>query len=100
MAELKIYLSKELNEKFRRIAMSLYGYGRGSISKAAEDALAKWCSGRELSSGDKAASNLQQSQVAQSNRAETRINPDERVADSKSLKNENSRDPSPSESSS
>ncbi len=49
MAELKIYLSENLNEKFRRIAMSVYGYGRGSLSKAAEEALTRWCSEHELS---------------------------------------------------
>jgi len=49
MAELKIYLSESLNEKFRRIAMSLHGYGRGSLSKAAEEALTRWCSEHEPS---------------------------------------------------
>ncbi len=43
MAEVKIYLDDELDERFRRLAMSVYGYGRGSISKAASDALAEWC---------------------------------------------------------
>jgi hypothetical protein len=100
MAELKIYLSKELNEKFRRIAMSIYGYGRGSISKAAEDALAKWCTGSEISSRDKATSTLQVSEVAHSDKAETGINPDERVADSKSPQNESRKSSSTSESSS
>src|SRR5207245_9427098 len=49
MTELKIYLSESLNEKFRRIAMSVHGYGRGSLSKAAEEALTRWCSEHELS---------------------------------------------------
>jgi len=49
MAELKIYLSESLNEKFRRIAMTVHGYGRGSLSKAAEEALTRWCSEHELS---------------------------------------------------
>src|SRR2546427_12154785 len=47
MAELKIYLSNSLNERFRQIAMSVHGYGRGSLSKAAEEALTKWCSEHE-----------------------------------------------------
>src|SRR6266581_3683646 len=47
LAELKIYVSDSLNEKFRRAAMSIYGYGRGSISKAAEVALTKWCAEHE-----------------------------------------------------
>src|SRR6266480_6033006 len=49
MAELKIYISEDLNEKFRRIAMSVYGYGRGSLSKTAKEAFTKWCSEHELS---------------------------------------------------
>ena len=47
MTELKIYLSSGLNDRFRRIAMSVYGYGRGSLSKAAEDAFSKWCEQHE-----------------------------------------------------
>jgi hypothetical protein len=43
MVELKIYLSDNLNERFRRTAMNVYGYGRGSLSKAAEAALTNWC---------------------------------------------------------
>jgi len=47
--ELKIYLSEELDERFRKAAMEAFGYGRGSISKAAEEALIRWCEGRGLS---------------------------------------------------
>ena len=47
MSELKVYLSTSLNEKFRRIAMGVYGYGKGSLSKAAEDAFSKWCEQNE-----------------------------------------------------
>ena len=54
MAELKIYLSDSLNEKFRRIAMSVHGYGRGSLSKAAEEAFTKWCLEHEPSTVPKA----------------------------------------------
>ncbi len=43
MRELKIYISDELNELFRKTAMDAFGYGRGSISKAAEEALKQWC---------------------------------------------------------
>ncbi len=43
MRELKIYISDELNNLFRRTAMDVFGYGRGSISKAAEEALKQWC---------------------------------------------------------
>ncbi len=79
MAELKIYLSDGLNEKFRRIAMSVYGYGRGSLSKAAEEAFTRWCSEHEHSQIPKTAA--QHSQTPQndlSSETESHINPDER----------------------
>lgn len=47
MIELKVYLSSGLNDRFRKVAMSVYGYGRGSLSKAAEDAFSKWCEQHE-----------------------------------------------------
>ncbi len=40
-------MEDELNTRFRRIAMEAFGYGRGSISKAAAEALLQWCEGRE-----------------------------------------------------
>ncbi len=49
MAELKVYLSEELDKRFRILAMNVYGYGRGSLSEAAVDALTKWCEGHEAS---------------------------------------------------
>ncbi len=49
MAELKVYLSDELDKRFRKAAMDAYGYGRGSISKAAAEAFSRWCSEREVS---------------------------------------------------
>ncbi len=49
MAELKVYLSDELDKRFRKAAMDVYGYGRGSISKAATEAFSKWCAEREAS---------------------------------------------------
>jgi len=47
MAELKVYLSEDLDQRFRMLAMSVYGYGRGSLSEAAVDALTKWVEGHE-----------------------------------------------------
>lgn len=47
MAEMKIYLPEELDQRFRKAAMNAYGYGRGSISKAATDAISEWCSKHE-----------------------------------------------------
>lgn len=35
----KIYLDEELETKFRKAAMEVYGYGRGSLSSAAEEAI-------------------------------------------------------------
>ena len=79
MAELKIYLSDSLNEKFRRMAMSVYGYGRGSLSKAAEEALTKWCSEHEPSSvPERTTEHTENTQGNTSGAAESHINPDER----------------------
>ncbi len=47
MTELKVYLPAELDERFRKHAMTAYGFGRGSLSKAAEEAIRKWCQDRE-----------------------------------------------------
>src|SRR5438445_735966 len=47
MAELKVYLSAGLDRRFRMLAMSVFGYGRGSLSEAAVDALTKWCEEHE-----------------------------------------------------
>lgn len=47
MAELKVYLPDELDQRFRKTAMNTYGYGRGSLSKAAVEALSKWCTDHE-----------------------------------------------------
>ena len=52
MAELKVYLSEDLDRRFRMLAMSVYGYGRGSLSEAAVDALTKWCERHEASKLD------------------------------------------------
>src|SRR2546427_10449088 len=55
MAELKVYLSEDLDRRFRILAMSVYGYGRGSLSEAAVDALTKWCEGHEANKLDQPA---------------------------------------------
>ncbi len=47
MAEMKVYLPDDLDLKFRKTAMTVYGYGRGSLSKAATEALRAWCAGHE-----------------------------------------------------
>jgi len=87
MAELKIYLSDSLNEKFRRIAMSIYGYGRGSLSKAAEEAFTRWCSEHDRSHvAEKAREHSETTQNALSSEAESHINPDERESVSREVK--------------
>jgi hypothetical protein len=52
MAELKVYLSGELDKRFRMLAMSVFGYGRGSLSEAAVEALTKWCEEHEAGKQD------------------------------------------------
>jgi len=47
MPELKIYLSEELKNEFKKRSMETFGYGRGSISKAAEEAIQRWTAERE-----------------------------------------------------
>ena len=42
MRGLKVYVDEVLEKRFRKVAMEVYGYGRGSISKAVEDAMRRW----------------------------------------------------------
>ena len=42
MAETKIYIPDETDKKLREQAMRKFGYGRGSISNAAEEAISQW----------------------------------------------------------
>ena len=39
---LKFVLEKELEHKFREVAMRKYGYARGSLQKATKEALSNW----------------------------------------------------------
>lgn len=50
ITELKVYLPDDLDTRFRKAAMSAFGYGRGSLSKAAAEALVRWCSEQETRS--------------------------------------------------
>lgn len=74
---MKVYLSNSVSERFRRIAMSVYGYGRGSLSKAAEEAFARWCTEHDssLNSADLGHS---ESTSNPAEKIESRIDPDER----------------------
>jgi hypothetical protein len=47
MADLKVYIPDDLEQQFKKASMETYGYGRGSISKAATEALQKWTAERE-----------------------------------------------------
>jgi len=47
LAGLRIQLPEELERLFREAAMKRFGYGRGSISQAAQEAIRKWL-GAEL----------------------------------------------------
>ncbi len=42
MSQIKIYSTGRIDESFRATAMKRFGYGRGAISKAAEEALIRW----------------------------------------------------------
>jgi len=42
LAGLRIQLPKELERLFREMAMKRFGYGKGSISQAAQEAIRKW----------------------------------------------------------
>ena len=42
MGEIRGVVSEELEEKFRKLAMEKFGYGKGSLSKALEEALRHW----------------------------------------------------------
>jgi len=44
MGGIKVYISDDLERKFREAAMRLYGYGRGSLSIACEKAISAWLS--------------------------------------------------------
>ena len=39
---MKVEVPKEIEEKFRKAAMQVFGYSKGSLSKAAEKAFASW----------------------------------------------------------
>lgn len=82
MVELKVYLSDDMNMKFRRIAMTVYGYGRGSLSKAAGEAFANWCN--EHDGAPKKANTSSSAETAgeQMASATSGINPDERPHES------------------
>lgn len=42
MGEIRGVIAKEAENEFRRLAMKKFGYGKGSLSKALEEALRAW----------------------------------------------------------
>ena len=48
MGTIKVIVADEVERRFRRAAMGRYGYGRGSLSEAAEAALSEWSSGEDM----------------------------------------------------
>jgi hypothetical protein len=42
MGEVRGVVASEIEERFRRLAMKKFGYGKGSLSKALEAALDNW----------------------------------------------------------
>ncbi len=47
MGEIRGVVPKEVEERFRKFAMRKFGYGKGSLSKALEEALLQWLASLE-----------------------------------------------------
>ncbi len=47
MGEIRGIVDSKCENKFRELAMKEFGYGKGSLSKAVEDALKIWISNNE-----------------------------------------------------
>ncbi|MGD0494712.1 MAG: hypothetical protein ABSB28_01570 [Candidatus Bathyarchaeia archaeon] len=41
---LRVHVSQKLERRFRKLAMKRFSYGKGALSKAAEEALGGWVS--------------------------------------------------------
>jgi len=44
---LRVQIDKKLEHRFRQLAMKRFGYSKGSLSRAAEEALTNWVSTQE-----------------------------------------------------
>ncbi|MGD0329656.1 MAG: hypothetical protein ABSB40_04315 [Nitrososphaeria archaeon] len=44
---LRVQIDKKLEQKFRELAMKRFGYAKGALSKAAEEAFTQWTSMQE-----------------------------------------------------
>jgi len=47
LGEIRGVVSKDVEQRFRKFAMRRFGYGKGSLSKALEEALLQWLSSLE-----------------------------------------------------
>jgi len=47
LGEIRGSISLDLEKKFRKLAMKKFGYGKGSLSKALEEALSIWIDSSE-----------------------------------------------------
>ena len=47
MGAIKVVIEDDVERRFRRVAMSRYGYGKGALSEAAEAALSEWSSNED-----------------------------------------------------
>ncbi len=47
---LRVQINAKLEQRFREAAMKRFGYGKGALSKAAEEAILKWLSTTEKES--------------------------------------------------
>ena len=52
LGEIRGVVEKEIEERFRRLAMKRFGYGKGSLSKALEDALRQWIQASDFVGSD------------------------------------------------
>jgi len=58
MGEIRGVVSEEVEDKFRKLAMKKFGYGKGSLSKALEEALRHWIEGHRLIVKDEGAGRM------------------------------------------
>ena len=49
MGQIRGIVSQKVEQKFRKMAMKKFGYGKGSLSKALEEALSNWIKDLESS---------------------------------------------------
>jgi len=54
MGSIKVVIDDKTEERFRMAAMKKFGYGKGAISEAAENALAEWASRVDVDLGSSA----------------------------------------------